>query len=174
MQRATRVRDFGESPASRLWSNLTGLMWPAAGAAFFAIAAVMGLVEWQDAHHFDRAYTTQWTVSGPACPSVTAADVQALDLANHTPFAFASMRGSMASGIVSCTVLDLAEGRPTPPYTVCQFSAPFVIALTTPRGQVYFEPGVGRKATVSLRNGQPSCVMGAKLHDWGRVPEPVT
>ena len=41
-----------------------------------------------------------------------------------------------------------------------------VVRLTDPRGEKYFEPGVGQPMTVSRRSGDYHCVMGATITDW--------
>ena len=165
-----QVRDFGQTGRSPVSKDLDRFIWGGAAVAFFVSAAALGVYEWRDAQHFDRAYTVDWSVAGPHCPTLTASAVQSLELANQNPFAFGGVRGTMVSGAVTCTVLDLAGGRAVRPYTVCQFSSPFVISLKTPRGAVYFEPGVGKPATVSFRDGHLGCVVGAKTTYWGRVP----
>jgi hypothetical protein len=45
-------------------------------------------------------------------------------------------------------------------YRVCQFSAPALIGVTTAERTVFYAPGVGRRATVAVRGGTPSCVLG--------------
>jgi hypothetical protein len=46
-------------------------------------------------------------------------------------------------------------------YDVCQFTGPAVLYVRTPRGAFYYQPGVGRRATVMTPNGAPRCVMAA-------------
>ena len=63
-------------------------------------------------------------------------------------------------GHVSCVAWR--EGGVFDPdiYRVCQFNAPGAVTVTTREQTVRYQPGVGRRVTVSVRQGQPSCVMG--------------
>ena len=45
-------------------------------------------------------------------------------------------------------------------YFVCQFTAPVMVSATLGGRTVVFEPGFGRRATVSLRHGRFACVLG--------------
>ena len=114
-----------------------------------------------------KAHEQEWSVTGPPCPSVTAAWVDYLQLHQKTPIAFEGLSGFMAAGAVNCSENDSYGGKPVKSYTVCQFSSPFVVGLRANAGAPqYFEPGVGKPITVALRDGQISCVMGAKVDDY--------
>jgi hypothetical protein len=123
-------------------------------AAYFGAAAVV-----QDAS--DRADVAAWTVDGPPCPQISAAVYRSLALRQPEPFSYEGIRGVRAHGYVSCYLIDEDHGRHVALFPVCQLNAPFVVAVETPHGATYFEPGVGRPATLSAPNGQLRCVMGA-------------
>ena len=115
----------------------------------------------------NKAHVAEWSVTGPPCPAVSAPWVQSLQLHQRTPLAFEGLNGFMAAGAVNCTENDHVGGRAVPSYPVCQFNAPFVVGVRAGAGPMtYFQPGMGKPVTVSLRDGKVSCVMGARLTDW--------
>jgi hypothetical protein len=154
------VSDAPESLPKTFWPPrrvvLTGMVLALAAGALFT---AMALVERAD----DKASAAGWDVSGPACPRINQDWYARLRIDRPTPFSFEAIRGSFAYGSASCTEINVADGRPTKPYPVCELSSPFVIHLTGARAELYFEPGVGRPVTLSLRDGEARCVMGAKI-----------
>lgn len=111
-----------------------------------------------------KAHAAAWTVTGPPCPQITAAWLQMLKI-TPIPFAYESIRGTRAHGDVNCEFVEYDGQRHTAPFPVCQFSAPLALTLATPTGDVYFEPGAGKPATVSMPDGKLRCVIGASQTD---------
>jgi hypothetical protein len=154
------IRDFGSvarHPALRVAERV--------GIAVTVVAAVMvalGVLalQWQSRRDDAKAYAAAWTMAGQPCPQISRDWFTRLQIEHPAPFAFEGIRGVMAHGGVSCTTLDYADGRKTPPFPVCQFSAPFAVALKTAKGDVYVEPGVGRQVSVTLRGGDLRCLVG--------------
>jgi hypothetical protein len=163
---AKRTRDFGSTGERPRFAAAARTAWSAvAGVAVLAAGGLVAAQHWREQQQ-DEAFAERWSVTGPPCPAVTAKWVQELALEQRTQIDFEGVDGFMANGAVSCVEVDYFAGRQTRPYPVCQFSAPFVLGLRVGGRPAYFEPGIGRPATVSLRNGRLSCVIGAKLTDW--------
>ena len=72
-------------------------------------------------------------------------------------------RGQRQHGDVSCVAPP--DGNPLDPksYTVCQFPAPATVSVAIGDRTVIFQPGPGRPATVTVRDGKVSCVVGGWL-----------
>jgi len=51
-------------------------------------------------------------------------------------------------------------------YDVCEFTSPAVLNVKTGRGEFFFLPGVGRKASVMTEGGIARCVMAAPNLDY--------
>jgi hypothetical protein len=64
-------------------------------------------------------------------------------------------------GIADCSVAASKAGLGLGSYDVCQFTGPSTLYVKTPRGEFYFSPGVGHKATVMTEGGVAHCVMAA-------------
>jgi hypothetical protein len=99
-----------------------------------------------------------WNVSGPPCPVISPAAAFGAD----TPyeFSYGGVRFARRFGHASCA--SPLEGGliPGAPYRVCQFTGPAVVGVATSEGVTIFKPGVGHRATVTIRDGKASCVIG--------------
>jgi hypothetical protein len=110
---------------------------------------------WAFRHELRR----DWNIAGPACP-----------LATHSWGSIALSRRPQEfdyGGMHIVHVFGGADCSPVPEdyfsakaYSVCQFTAPALVAVTVGGRTVTYEPGYGRRATVKLRHGQVSCVIG--------------
>jgi hypothetical protein len=104
-----------------------------------------------------QALKTEWAISGPACPVVTQT------VRYHRPaqsFRYKGVGFQRQYGNVYCEPVPNGGLFSRTTHAVCQFNAPTAIHVTTARGTVIYEPGVGRPATVTVRDGRPSCVIG--------------
>lgn len=105
-----------------------------------------------------EAQRKAWDIAGPACPVIAKSAAFGAD----TPyeFSYGGARFARRFGHASCA--SPLEGGliPGEPYRVCQFSGPSVVAVAMDGGVTIFKPGTGRRATVTVRNGKPSCVIG--------------
>jgi hypothetical protein len=114
-----------------------------------------GAYQWWAFRHELR---TDWNISGPACPPATHT-WQSVGL-KRTPheFSYGGMHVAYPFGAADCSPVpeDYFTGHA---YSVCQFTAPLIVAVTAGGRTVTYEPGYGRHATVKLRNGQISCVL---------------
>lgn len=139
--------DYRARRKKRPWPLILALV--AVGGA----AAIAGELWWLKASDARRA---EARVEGPPCP-VLAADAFAARYGQaKMADEYEGVGFGRAAGHMSC---DLDRGA-----QVCQFTSPIVVAVTPPGGAaVYFEPGVGRPATVTVRDGQASCVAASNF-----------
>ena len=142
---------------------------PTTGYIVVGVLALAGAGAWIGASMHDdavvaKAHAAAWNVAGPPCPQITAAWLQVLKI-TPIPFAYESIRGTRAHGDVNCEFVEYDGPRHTAPFPVCQFSAPLALTLATPTGDVYFEPGAGKPATLSMPDGKLRCVIGASHTD---------
>jgi hypothetical protein len=120
-----------------------------------------GLYQWWDFRHGLR---TDWNIAGPPCPIATRG-LEAVTLKRKPQtFDYSHMHIVHAFGGANCSPVpeDYLSNRA---YTVCQFTAPVMIEVTAAGRTVLYEPGYGRPATVKLRNGKLSCVLGGWYRD---------
>ena len=103
-----------------------------------------------------RAMWAEWTASGPACPVITQISIAGHGAALRGRSSRVGFAGRSATRIAWRATRRL-QSRTTP---VCAFDAPAAIAVTAGGRTTIFEPGVGHSATVMVRDGQPTCVMG--------------
>jgi len=112
-----------------------------------------------------QAMKAEWAIKGPPCPVVAAPSIRVQGRKPPTAFPYGDAVFSHQTGNVSCVAPpeDGLFARRT--YHVCQFSGPAMVAVTIGGHRTIYEPGVGRPATVTVRHGRPTCVMGG----WFRI-----
>ncbi len=132
----------------------------AVGAAAFLIvvAAAPAFVIYQAwaLRHEERA---AWTVAGPDCPTVQPA-AELFGPQGPRTFSYGGAQFSRRFGHASCAAPQDGGLIPGETFHVCQFNGPAALAVATSKGVIYFKPGVGRPATVTIRGGEASCVVG--------------
>jgi len=110
-----------------------------------------------------------WAVQGPACPIVGAADPRVVGRKVPKTFTYNHIAFTRHLGDVSCSAFR-EEGFMNPDsYSVCQFSGPGAVTVEAGARKVTFQPGPGKRATVTVRDGQPSCVIGGWFARWPRT-----
>ena len=108
----------------------------------------------------ERAMQKAWTITGPPCPVVARPAWIVVGSKPPKAFEYGGIGFARHFGHVSCVAWREGEVFDSEIYRVCQFNAPGAVTVAL-RGQtISYQPGVGRRATVSIRKGQPSCVMG--------------
>jgi hypothetical protein len=123
--------------------------------AIFGVLVTVGPSKWTDLATMRR----DWTIEGPACPIVPAVSKAGRGARPPPPFTYQGVRFAYQIADASCEAVP--EGYLTSrSYPVCQFDAPGAVAVTTGGRTVIFEPGVGRRATVTVRDGRATCVEG--------------
>ena len=153
------TRDYGlrarrKMPLSVKVSLSVGLALAAAVAIGIGAASRLrhGPAEAADAQFY--------TVSGPPCPTLSAAAYAAGAIKVGPRFEYGDVVFGRGYGYVSCSWLHGGFlGLSVHP--VCEFTGPGVLTVTTSSGEAYFAPGVGKPATVSVSDGQARCVVGS-------------
>lgn len=104
-----------------------------------------------------QALKSEWAITGPPCPLATGPS-----LYRKAPkaFSYQGVRFTRQYGNVSCVVVPDAGPFSKAHHPVCQFSGPARVTATTGGRTYVYEPDIGRRATVSIRDGKPSCVIG--------------
>ncbi|HEY3948332.1 hypothetical protein [Phenylobacterium sp.] len=127
-----------------------------------AIPLVAAFAFWNHKHQMLVA----WDIRGPACPLARHAWSEiALHRQPHT-FKYGGADFAHVFGAARCASVPHGHALSREADYVCQFTRPAMIAVTTADGRkVLFEPGYERQATVALRGGALSCVVGGWLQD---------
>jgi hypothetical protein len=120
-----------------------------------------GAYQWWDFRHELR---TDWIITGPPCPTKVH-DWPSVP-PGHRPkvFDYGGMHIAHGFGGADCSPVpeDYFSHRA---YSVCQFTKPVMIAVTTGGRTVLFEPGFDRPATVKFRRGEVTCVLAGWFRD---------
>jgi hypothetical protein len=99
-------------------------------------------------------------IVGPPCPSVLrAAFSQPLQPVNV--FDFDGVNFGRRFGAADCSAISRTGQSGADYQLVCQFSSPAVLSVKSDKGLFYFEPGLGREATVFVLDGTPRCVLAS-------------
>ena len=159
-----RLADFAPQ---RGISGLLPRLVAGGAAVTLAVGTLWGL--W--AEHWIIAKSTADTdlpaIAGPPCPGLSAdaarRSLKAQGLALGYVFEFNGDTFGRVFGHADCSVAAAKDSLGS--YDVCQFTSPDVLYVKTARGEAYFAPGVGHKATVMTAGGAPRCVMAAPAWD---------
>ena len=128
--------------------------------AVFALVLSIPAVKVYEAFAEHGAWLEEWRAKGPACPVADGPSIATRGAKPPPPFEFQGVHFAYQIGDVSCTTLP--EGVFTNSvYPVCQFDAAGGVAVTTGGRTTWFDPGIGHSATVTVRHGRISCVVGA-------------
>ncbi len=157
-----RSIDFGGSAGKGVSHWLPRLFIVGAVATFVA-GTVWDLVWQHQQIATSSAETKVADIVGPPCPASRPAFDQAVKLQGPLPYVFAynGVTFGRYFGYADCSVSESQGGVGLGSYDVCQFTSPAVLYVKTPRGEFYFTPGVGHKATVMTEGGVARCVMAA-------------
>ena len=101
-----------------------------------------------------------WTIDGPACPVVVAPDLRVVGHKPPKTFTYNKITFTRPLGDVSCSAFRERGFMNPENYSVCQFSGPGAVTVETGARKVVFQPGPGQRTTVTVRHGEPSCVIG--------------
>jgi hypothetical protein len=102
-------------------------------------------------------------VDGPPCAPLTAAEFQARGLKVRRATLYEGVVFSRQFGHMDCSALRYGGGWGTRTYPVCQFTGPNALHIRTPKGEWYFETGMGQPATVAAPDGQARCVLASNF-----------
>jgi hypothetical protein len=107
-----------------------------------------------------QALRELWTIEGPPCPKVAQPGPAFFGRRGAQSFTFGDAVLARGLGHASCVAKAEDDLFTQATYSVCQFTGPAQIAVTTRGRTSYFAPGYGRRATVTIRRGKASCVLG--------------
>lgn len=106
-----------------------------------------------------RAEKKAWTIRGPACPVVDHPQASVVGHKPPTTFTYNKVSFTRHLGDVSCAAFREDGFMNRANYSVCQFSGPGAVTVRTATDQVTFQPGPGKRTTVTVRGGRASCVV---------------
>ena len=130
-------------------------------AAVVSLPVMIGVGTWVS----HLALRQEWAIKGPPCQEMAQIPIFARGGRPPKPFSYKGTRFAAQLGNIFCEAVPDEGWFPKTTHAVCQFSHPAGIEVTTSRRHVIFEPGMGRRATVSVRNGRPQCVMAGWFED---------
>ncbi len=135
------------------------------GTVAFLIVAVPVVSLYAFWNHKHRMLV-DWDIKGPTCPiAVHTWREIALHRQPHS-FKYGGASFSHLFGGADCASVPHATAFSRQADYVCQFTEPVMVSVVTADGrQVLFEPGFRKRATVALRGGRLSCVIGGWLVD---------
>ena len=108
-----------------------------------------------------------WTIEGPACAELSAAEFRARGLSAPKTFEYEGVSIGRRFGHVDCLMLRSDGGRGFKSHGVCQFTGPGALHVKTATSEAWFETGPGQPATVSTEGGAPRCVLNSKFRLQG-------
>jgi hypothetical protein len=160
----THTSDFGATHGKGS-GRAIGLAMLAGGLLFAAAAVYWDLSTQHRIIAQSDAETNVAAIVGPPCPVLSApAFQQAVKTEGPPlPYVFDFNGGTFGRdfGYADCSVAEAKGSLGLGSYNVCQFTSPGLLYVKTSRGQFYFRPGVGKKATVMTPDGVARCVLAA-------------
>lgn len=152
------ARRRGRTTTRARWQDLAILVL---APSFLVLPSVMIGSIWVEAVALQRA----WTVKGPPCPEVAQPSSRAVS--RHRPpktFTYGEATFTRSFAAVDCAAVPKDAWWPRESYRVCQFNNPGAITVSTAGGRQVFEPPPGARATVTVRDGRVSCVVGGTFN----------
>lgn len=125
-------------------------------AVVSAIPGGLAFATWTDV----QAMKAAWTIKGPPCPTVAQAPPSVVGRKPPRRFQYGGAEFSHAFAAAYCQALpeDTLFARES--FPVCQFNNPGAVTVVAGGRRTVFQPPVGRRATVTVRHGEASCVIG--------------
>jgi len=136
-----------------------GLLHTAGILGVIVIAGAVPALTIHETWSAARAEKAAWDgIAGPACPVLQGPPPWTTTARPRPPrtFSYGEATFTRQHGHASCAGFR----RDGAVYRICQFNAPAVLIVTTPRGTAAYRPGSARAATVTIRDGRASCVLG--------------
>jgi hypothetical protein len=103
-----------------------------------------------------------WDVRGPECRRITEAEFLSGREKGPQGFHYEAVGFYRREGNAECASIYEDGGRGEAVFPVCQFTKPNELLVRTAAGDWYFAPGPRQPATLSVRAGQPRCVLGVR------------
>ena len=153
----TLVTPIKTGPRRRWWSELLPfLAIVAVCASAMSIPFALSIETWLT----HLSIRKDWAIKGPPCPQMGSVPIFARGARPPKPFTYKGTRFAAQVGDISCAAVPDEGWFPKSTHAVCQFSGPSAIEVDTGTVQATYVTGMGKRATVTIRNGRPSCVIG--------------
>lgn len=142
-----------------------GVRFPASVIVGAVAAAALAVTFWSiKQQSLEVAQATAETqaqdIVGPPCPRVSRGAL-AEPLRPVRVFDFDGVDFGRSFGEADCSAIAKKSLLGNGYQLVCQFSSPAVLAVKSDKGLFYFEPGIGREATVFVLDGSARCVLAS-------------
>ena len=129
-----------------------------------ALAVVAAAVSWNYLSHRKQDLAEGWIGDRPACPELAASAYAAKGYPRgERSSAYEETEYARQFGHMECKDVVSKGGLGFLNHPVCQFSGPAALRVKAPAGEVFFEPGIGQIATVSIEHGRAACAIGGKF-----------
>jgi hypothetical protein len=149
--------DFGQRGTSR---SLRGV-WLGVLPGLAIVAAILAV---NAAYHRQKELAQGWAGELPACPALSPAAYAAKGYpAGERSTLYDDVTFTRQFGHVMCADADDRGALGFASHPVCQFTGPAAVRVKAGETQAFFEPGVGRLATVSVERGRARCALGGKF-----------
>jgi hypothetical protein len=139
-----------------------GALWPGALAILAVLVTGLALAGQRPKKASDLQQeadqNTFWAVAGPPCPQERREAFQA-GLQPRYVFDFNNVTFARAYGEADCR----AYGDALASYRKCMFTSPGVVRVKAGKAEAFYNPGIGRPATVTVEKGRISCVMASRV-----------
>lgn len=137
-------------------------VWVGVGLA----AAVAGVYFTVDhLYHRDKyiAAAQAVKIEGAPCPLLTAQAFAAKNYKVRQQFKYADMSLGRAAGHAKCEDVASKGGKGMGVVHNCAFTSPIILEVTRKGQTLYFEPGVGKPATVIAEGDDIRCVLASNF-----------
>jgi hypothetical protein len=134
----------------------------AVGLVVFAVLAVLPTLLTNGPGDGPDAEDPARVLRGSPCRAITRAEFERGWTAPPRSFAFDGVTFARRRGDASC----VTRSRGTALIPVCQFSVPIAVAVSGPRGEAWFDVGVGKAAAVEVAPAGPRCVVTGRAQLW--------
>jgi hypothetical protein len=149
--------DFGQRGTSR---SLAGV-WLGTLPALAIVAAILAV---NATYHRRKELAQGWAGDLPACPTLSPAAYAAKHYpAGERAIVYDEVTFTRQFGHVMCADADTRGALGFLSHPVCQFTGPSAVRVKAGKTEAFFEPGIGRLATVSVERGHARCALGGKF-----------
>ena len=129
-----------------------------ASVIFLAAAVPLGALYalWSHKH----AMKVAWTIRGPACPAAAHSWKEIALQRDPHHFSYGGATFGYLFGGADCASIPQRWAFDRKPDFVCQFTEPTRLSVSLGGQTLQLEPGYRKPATVTLHDGQATCVLG--------------
>jgi hypothetical protein len=128
------------------------------------LAIIVAILAVNATYHRQKEVAQGWAGVLPPCPSLSAAAYAAKGYpAGERATVHDGVTFTRQFGHVMCDEADDPGALGFLSHPVCQFTGPTAIRVKAGKSETFFEPGIGRLATVSVERGRAQCALGGKF-----------